>query len=729
MKKLLSLVLSVLIVLSMFTIYTGGAASDGAHGYLPGDVNDDGEVTTKDVLALRRYIAGLDDYKKINPLAADVNGDGEITTQDVLKLRRYIAGLDDLAGNNEDSKYKISTLTLGGRNIARYDILIPSDADECMTFGASELQKYIFSACGIRLNIIDNPDDADGYVIEYRYDTDGGYGLGADGYHVSVDGDVTLTCGAPRGPLYVTYYFLEKFVGYRFLYHGSTYLYEAENVDTPDGFEDTEVPQFVYRTVSDTASLESDFAKLRLNAVDGNGSHYCANRQYGGGIGNVYMHGHSYAYQMAGWEHAYDQQWVTDHGLHDTQPCLTAEETFQKIIDFNVELYKERTGWGYEVGVNFTTIACSPNDNINFCSCANCKAVYAEEGSIAGTVFRLSNRVAEAQRELMPGVGVYTIAYWDARNPPKYTRPEDDVTVCFCIGGCNNHTYDHTEECAAAGGNRRLLSTAWDGSTRISTNVDDVDYYLKWCELTNNIHIWYYSCNYSYFISPSPNVLNVYNDIKFLASSGTAGVYFEGGGSSYSFEYLRNYLASRMLWDPYMSEEEFEGYLDEFLMIYYGDGWQYIKQYLYMQNRAGDLQGCWTNNFDWPWDMYNKEYFGENYDAMCSLFESASGAATDDAQREHVENLSIHMHFLGLSATYESDYVNGSAEQRAVYKTRYEWLWNYFKNRAYLEGEREDGFRATVFQNGVGGCDNFPSSSANVIDTMRWMFDYYTGQR
>jgi|GEM_PF-2534333 len=61
---------------------------------LPGDVNGDGDITMKDVLKIRRFIAGLDDLSPEEQAIADVNGDGDVTMKDVLKIRRYIAGLD-----------------------------------------------------------------------------------------------------------------------------------------------------------------------------------------------------------------------------------------------------------------------------------------------------------------------------------------------------------------------------------------------------------------------------------------------------------------------------------------------------------------------------------------------------------------------------------------------------------------------------------------------------------
>jgi len=56
-----------------------------------GDVNEDGEVTLKDVVIIRRYIAGGWNVE-INEATADVDKDGEVTLKDVVLLRRYIAG-------------------------------------------------------------------------------------------------------------------------------------------------------------------------------------------------------------------------------------------------------------------------------------------------------------------------------------------------------------------------------------------------------------------------------------------------------------------------------------------------------------------------------------------------------------------------------------------------------------------------------------------------------------
>lgn len=56
-----------------------------------GDLNDDGEINLKDVVLLRRYIAGGWNVT-LDESVADINGDETVNLKDVVLLRRYIAG-------------------------------------------------------------------------------------------------------------------------------------------------------------------------------------------------------------------------------------------------------------------------------------------------------------------------------------------------------------------------------------------------------------------------------------------------------------------------------------------------------------------------------------------------------------------------------------------------------------------------------------------------------------
>ena len=737
MKRFLSLVLAAVMLVPVFCFLPKTDAAV-THGFTLGDANDDLSVSMKDVLLMRRYIAGLAGDRDIDLIAADVMSDNSVDAKDVLKIRRSIAGLDTLDGNNTDNKYKVDNVMIGDANIVRYTVVLDEDADPCLDNASEVFCDRIKRACGIKLNVAWGDEGIAGRKIKFMHDNDDEYDLGSDGFRIEVadDGDLLMWCGRAdeqRGAMYMVYHFLEEFVGYRFLIAddlGSqgeengdvVYLYESERAAIPAGYEETVVPKITYRALSQRGRSNTNFSALHIN--DTQAAH---DARYGWRVGTLYIHAHSYAYQMAGIEHAYDNKWIEDHGLHATQPCLTAEETYEKIVEFNTWLIEDRVTWGTvladgtrvgneRLGKTYTQVSCSPNDNTDFCQCAKCKAVYAEEGSISGTVFRLANRVSEKLEETYPTVETYTIAYWDARRPPKITRPRDSVCVCYCIGGCNNHPYDNTELCAACGGNPRLQQVNWDGSSSNSSNVDDIRYYLEWTELTNNIQIWYYSCLYTYYISPAANIFNIYNDIKFLAETGTEGVYFEGsGGAKYCFEYLRGYLATRMMWDPYMSEEEFNDLLNEFLWIFYGDGWQFIREYLEMANYASDLEGCWTNNFDRPFNIYSEDYFREHYKEMAVLFDKAYDAAETSAQKKRVSNCRMQCDFLGLSATFERDWKNGDEAARNEYRRRYVNLYNYIVN---------NGVKVAGLAETATGCENFPQtcSDGQIISPIEWLW-------
>ena len=56
-----------------------------------GDADGDGNVTMKDVLLVRKFIAGMD--VTIDQATADADGDGQLTMKDVLLIRKFIAGL------------------------------------------------------------------------------------------------------------------------------------------------------------------------------------------------------------------------------------------------------------------------------------------------------------------------------------------------------------------------------------------------------------------------------------------------------------------------------------------------------------------------------------------------------------------------------------------------------------------------------------------------------------
>lgn len=65
--------------------------------YIPGDIDDDGDVSLTDIVIMAQYIAEWDVV--CNEAALDVNGDETVTLQDVTHLAQYVAGWEGIELN------------------------------------------------------------------------------------------------------------------------------------------------------------------------------------------------------------------------------------------------------------------------------------------------------------------------------------------------------------------------------------------------------------------------------------------------------------------------------------------------------------------------------------------------------------------------------------------------------------------------------------------------------
>ena len=57
---------------------------------VPGDINADKTVNSKDLIRLRKYFGGFD--VEVDIIACDCNGDGNVNSKDLMRLRKYFSG-------------------------------------------------------------------------------------------------------------------------------------------------------------------------------------------------------------------------------------------------------------------------------------------------------------------------------------------------------------------------------------------------------------------------------------------------------------------------------------------------------------------------------------------------------------------------------------------------------------------------------------------------------------
>ena len=656
-KKWISMVLILSLLFSAFA----AALPAGAGSFLRGDLDENGVLNALDALELVKYLAGASDWVALD--LADVNGDGTITALDNLELKRHLAGAIDITETYPVPDTNVGEITIAGENIGNYTIVAANPDNANILFAAEELQKYVKEACGRTLALEQGASHAPHQII--LCENDGSRNLGDDGFSITVSGGtLTIMGGAARGAMYGVYELLEEYIGYRFLGYDDKVLYTATQVDLPNGMRDEQVPTVRYRCITiDPYANDYTYSSVIKRKLSGCTSQPSMLRpEYGYGIQRVLLNAHS-----------------LDYFIPDVEvPCLSSEDSYEICLSNMKALLDERIAAGGVVGKDITEISCAYSAEGRFCTCAECSAIYQEEGSQAGVLVPFVNRVDEALRAAYPGIRVITNAYGDVRIPPQNVVLNEEVVLLYCWNGCANHPIGSGE--CEEGGNSLGYS-----------NTQEEAYYLGWTEHCSQTYIWYYPTNIYYLLCPQPNLMNLYNDFVWFMEHKAVGFYVVGTAGS-SFEGLDAYLISELIWDGGMVEEEYICHMEEYLEAYYGPGWSYIYTYIEMLTQAGDEMGCVLNDYEYPFDIYSKTYFAEHFDEMIALFDAAAAACETDWERENIRRLSAHMLFLGYSATYEERYVNGTADQRAAYAEGYE---------AWYDMVNELGIRVTYTQTGI----------------------------
>jgi hypothetical protein len=107
--------------------------------------------------------------------------------------------------------------------------------------------------------------------------------------------------------------------------------------------------------------------------------------------------------------------------------------------------------------------------------------------------------------------------------------------------------------------------------------------------------VWNYNTNFGCYNSPCPNLDVIGPNVRFLATHGVSGVFMQAAGNAQNTELceLRNYLISRLLWDPALDDRKL---ILEFVRLHYGQAAAKVQAYLSLlgatARRSGVHQNC-----------------------------------------------------------------------------------------------------------------------------------------
>ncbi len=533
--------------------------------------------------------------------------------------------LDDLTNIRE---YPLFSLKIGGVDISEYKIVYNENASESVKTAVDEIIKYVKLAVGVELTdeVYSGREGHLIYLDDTAFEDDETYSLRND------EDDFIIGGSGVRGVLYGAYEFLESYVGWRFLTADCDYMAARGNVNIAD--VDTVKEQcFIYRDPNwySCATKYPNFAaKRKLNYGTQNSP------EYGGGL--VDMSCHTFG------------KYIPE--CAKAQPCLSSEETYEKVLAAVLAELK--------ADPNLWCISVSQNDNLDYCICDACTETYEKIGH-SGQMLEFVNRIAEQVEKEYPDTYVHTLAYDYTQSVPTdpTIKPRDNVLVQLCsIGCCFNHSIEKDS-----------------GSPFNETFKNDLK---QWSEICDNLFVWDYSTNFWWYVTELGNLDYdvLAGNMRLFADSGAIGVRSLGAYNTVGttgFQDLKVYLLSLLMQDPYMSEEEYNAHLEEFLRGCYGAGWREIYTYLRFVEDEVFFKAFCNSIYEDP-DVLAISKYAKRMSELEECFDNAAFAAENDLQRDNIRRLRIQLDFFKINALWDEMYTNGTEEtKREIVDMAFAW--------------------------------------------------------
>jgi len=587
---------------------------------------------------------------------------------------------EDIQPNDPGNEVVSDVLNLVVDGVSDYVIVRGENAYISEVTASTELQKYLKQISGVEIPIVTDataPVEKEIVVGKTNREADGEFNrdeLGKEGFIIKSTGSkLWLVGGEQRGTLYSVYSFLEEYLGVRYYHATLEKVPEMKTIELDKIEENKQIPVFSAR-LSDWVPTNPEWSvKQKIN----DNTHVKLSEEVGGGIaypgqshGGEFVHSMQFFVPFFQYIDTHPEYFAVDKNGNIrgngswTQVCLSNPDVLQLTIDGVRKMLAEKPYVNY--------ISVSENDSRDTCQCEKCAQTDAEEGGHAGTMLRFVNAVADNIKDDYPDVKIDALAYYATIDAPTITKPRENVIVRMApIEQCIIHG---TEEC----------QEWW---TSQYTGKSTYQMLKEWSELGCELSIWDYSTNFDQSPFPYPALYSLKKDCKLYADMNVTSIFYQGDSYSTTGEFgeLRCYLLAKLFWDPYMSDEEFEYHINDFLEGFYGEGWQYIRAYLddLMKAVEGKHTATWPDvtelfdtkikrdkdkplpeeitldhfinpqNYDWKpyYNYYNisEDILGNFINTAYENFAKAEALAKDEAELQRIQKTKIQVSTLEIS--------------------------------------------------------------------------------
>lgn len=515
-------------------------------------------------------------------------------------LIALIIAPDSIAQKNKSKKNKAviqtAQIVLAENGLSAYRILLPVSATSNEERAAEVLQEYLLQISGAALPILHADQHRSRYEIvlgqndrlddlSTKIDFNK---LGEDGFALKTDSlRLIIAGGADKGTLYGVYSFLEKYLGCR-MYSPKVKIIPKQSRIALDKIDEIQVPVIRFRDTHYRATWQAEYIDWHKLDHDEKG-----NRNDWG----MWVHTFNALVPPDVYFEEHPEYFAMVKGKRiPTQLCLTNRNVLQITIQNlrkKIAARPEAKYWSV-----------SQNDNRDYCTCDNCRALDEQEGSPSGSIINFVNQVADQ----FPDKMISTLAYEYGRHAPKTIKPRDNVNIMLCSIEIS-----------------RDKPLADD-----PTSADFATDVKEWGKIAKDIIVWDYVIQFNHLVSPFPNLHVLQPNLQFFAANGVSAMFEQGnrevGGE---FSELRSYLISKLLWNPY---ENIDTLMNDFLRGYYGAAAQPIRKYIDEMRAALLASGAPLKIFGSPMEAETSYLTPQLVDRYTALFDEAESNVADSAE-------------------------------------------------------------------------------------------------
>ncbi len=435
-------------------------------------------------------------------------------------------------------------ILLADNGFSKYTIVLPAHATDAENKAAGVLQNYLMQISGAVLPVItadrhtspyeivlgqNERLDEISFALNYHL-------LKEDGFLISTDSlRLIIAGGNEKGTLYGVYSFLEKYLGCR-MYSPQVKIIPRQQQIVLQKINDMQVPVIGFRDTHYRTTWDEEYTDWHKLDHDPDG----ARTDWG-----MWVHTFNELLPPQMYYQSHPEYFALVKGKRlPTQLCLTNPD----VLAITIQNLRKKIS--QNPSAKYWSV--SQNDNRDYCTCDNCRAIDQREGSPSGSIIHFVNQVADE----FPGKMISTLAYEYGRHAPKTLKPRDNVNIMLC----SIEAYRHKPI---------------TGDTASAEFVKDVK---DWGKIAKDIIVWDYVIQFNHLISPFPNLHVLQPNLQFFAENGVNAMFEQGnrevGGE---FAALRSYLISKLLWNPYLDADSV---MNDFLYNYYGAAGKPIREYI-----------------------------------------------------------------------------------------------------------------------------------------------------